>query len=415
MKHHRHHLRCVAARGVKGAFTLVELLIAVGIIVLASVIVVPGFTKLLESANYSSAVNTTASALGQARALAIRTNRYTAVAFLFDTETEVCTLQVLELLSAGGTGYLSNNPTNQETASCQAFRPAEGQAPIELPKGFLVYGLSYAAQRTKAPSGDSIGVELCKIDNGIRGSGPTFNWYSGELVDEGDAPVAGGAGEVVPWLPPRSDPSNYTLAGDNPWKVAVRASPGVTQRLWTARDDQAVRHAQTFAIIFDPTGAIVSATTEGGRPMQNAYLEYVDAPTDRRPATPGPVRVLDCPTNFDPENVRGCPPRNATAAVDPTPNPEVRLRAASALAVVDAQKLAKDVGLPRPYLARPRPDDLAKAPPRRDDLIGFAVPNFADAYFNSAMVKRISTWIDRNAEVITFNRATGGLNRRTGS
>lgn len=396
------------------AFSLVELMIAVGIIVLASVVVVPGFTKLLESANYTSAVNTTASALGQARALAIRTQRYTAVAFLLDTQTETCTIQVLELLSAGGTGYLSNNPTNQETASCQPFRPADGQAPIELPKGFVIYGLSYAAQRTRTPAGDDVSVEVCKIDNGIRGSGATFNWYSGELVDEGVAVTAAGTGEMIPWLPPRSDPANYTRDGDDPWLTARDGNPAPGQRSWTAQDTQAVRHAQTFAIIFDPTGAIVTATSDGGRPLTNAYLELTDSPVDRRPATPGPVRTLDCATNFDPENWRGCPPRNATAAADPTPNPEVRLRAATALAVVDTQKLAKDVGLARPFLVRPQAD-LTKSPPRREDLIGVNVPGFSDAYFNSLMVRRISTWIDRNAEIITFNRATGGVNRRTGS
>lgn len=384
------------------AFTLVELLVAVSIVALASVLLLPGFAKIIESTNYSSAINLTTAALGQARSLAIRNNRHAGVAFYFDYATETCTLQVIELQTAGGTGYLTSNVVFQTSgAYCQPFRPASGQAPVELPKGFCVYGLSFAAQRTRAPDNSALASNLMRIDNGTNGSGPTFHWYAGELVEEGVTPTAT-VGEVTPWFPPRTDPSLYTTDGTNPWNTPRSAWGGRAQEFRTA-----VRHAQTFAIFFDPTGAVVSATSQGGDDLQNAYIELGDAPVDRAPTAPGPRLPLDQPNTFDPEFVSGSP-------VDPSPNPEVRLRSAGALAVVDLARMSRDVQLPKAWLARPA-TPAANAPPRRTNLQGFFANGVNDAYFNNTMIKRISAWVDRNADVLTFNRFTGNVNRRSGS
>jgi prepilin-type N-terminal cleavage/methylation domain-containing protein len=384
-------------------FTLIELLIAVSIIVLASVLLLPGFTKLLESTNYSSAINLTTSALGQARSLAIRNNRYAGVMFSFDYATETCTIQVIELLSAGGTGYLTSSVAFQtDGAYCQPFRPAAGQAPIELPRGFCIYGLSYAVTRTRNPDGTTIPSGSSRspvLDNGTNGSGPTYQWYAGEIAEEGVAQTTAGAGEAQLWLPPRTDPSLYMPDGTNPW-AKPRAS-------WAANERTAVRHAQSFAIFFDPAGSVVSATSQGGTALQNAYLEFGDAPYDLSPPAPGPRVILDRANTFDPEYASN----NAT---NPTPNPEVRLRSATSLAIVDLARLGRDIQLPKPWLARTGTAS-STTPPRRTDLEGITANGVTNAYFSNVMIKRISAWIDRNAEVLTFNRVTGNVNRRAGS
>lgn len=391
------------------AFTLIELLIAVSIIALASVLLLPGFTRIIASNNYSSAINLTTSALGQARALAIRNSRYTGVMFTFDYTTEKCRLQVIELLSSGGTGYLTSSVAFQtQGAYCQPYRAAEGQAPIELPPGFCVYAMSFGVTRTVNPDNSNIPTTSSRspiLDNGANGSGPTRQWYAGEIAEEGVTQnSAADRGESALWIPPRNDPTLYTTDGANPWLIQRSQWGGRTQEFKTA-----VRHAQSFAIFFDPVGAVVTATSEGAEPLHNAYLEIPNTPYDRTPPAPGPRVAVDRINVFDPE-FAGNP-----AAVDPTPNPEVRLRAATALAVVDVSRLSKDVGLPRAYLARPEVRDPTKAAPKRTNLETIAVPGINSAYFSNVMAKRISGWIDRNAEVLTLNRFTGAVNRRAGS
>lgn len=401
--------RLLLASGPAFGFTLIELLIVVSIIALASILLMPGFTRVIASNNYSSAINLTTSSLGQARALAIRNSRYTGVMFTFDYATETATIQVIELLSSGGTGYLTSSVAYQRQGSyCQPYKAAEGQAPINLPKGFCVYALSFGVTRTINPDNSSIPIDSARspiLDNGANGSGPTFQWYAGEIAEEGaQQNTAADRGESALWVPPRSDPSLYTTDGANPWNTPRAQWGGRTQEFKTA-----VRHAQTFAIFFDPTGAVVTATSQGAEPLHNAYLEIPTAPYDLKPATPGPRRPLDRINVFDPE-FAGVP-----AGIDPTANPEVRLRSATSLAVVDVSQLSKDVGLPMAYMARPEVRDPTRVPPKRTSLETIAVPGINSAYFSNVMVKRISGWIDRNAEVLTLNRFTGAVNRRAGS
>ncbi|MEO1130549.1 MAG: prepilin-type N-terminal cleavage/methylation domain-containing protein, partial [Planctomycetota bacterium] len=94
-------------RSARAAFTLLELLIVVSIIVIGATLLLPAFGRVIESVNYSSAVSTVTAALGNARALAIRNGRHTGVAFYFDIEREVCSVQVLELNGQFG-GSLSS-------------------------------------------------------------------------------------------------------------------------------------------------------------------------------------------------------------------------------------------------------------------------------------------------------------------
>lgn len=368
------------------AFTLIELLVAITIIVLASIVIIPSFARLLESTNYANAVNTVSSAMGQARALAIRNGRYAGVAFLFDTVSERYTLQVLEIQSEGGTGYLTTrsgiNEINVGTY-CQPFRPAEGLAPIELPRGMGVYGLSYAITRR-------VGVD----DTVRRIDSRTLHWYCGEILDEGQSNPAGGRIETVPWIFPRNDPRFFTVDGSNPWDLP-RSQWGTS----TADEVTAIRHASSFYVCFDPTGAMVTSTSDSSRSLVNAYIEYPERPVETN-SIANPRLPVDLPNNFDPENTGAAP---AIEIVEP--NPEVVLRAVSALAVVELSRLARETGIERPWLVRPTSLPEIQFAPKRLDVS-------QPLYFSDDFVRRISLWIDRNAEILTFNRFTGNVNRK---
>ncbi len=384
------------------AFTLLELMVAVSIIVLASVLLVPGFVRLLESSNYANAVNTVSSALGQARALAIRTGRYTGVAFLYDIAADRFTLQVLEVSSEGGTGFLTDIPQYQTAgAYAQAFRPAEGQAPIELPGGVGVYGLSFALTRTKDAQGQPLPRTAYQIDPGKAGT-PTAHWYSGEILDEGVAPTATG-GEMYPWIFPRNDPAFFV----NPQELVstnYQVWPSVGGMAMDPAARAAVRHANSFAVFFDPGGSMVSSTSDGGRSLSNAFLEFPGAPLDKSiPVADARLKgELDNGAVFDPEG-----PWSGQTIVRCDPNPEVVLKAASALAVVDLGRLSRETGIDRAYMVRPTYRNKVQAPHRT---------GFADSvYYSDASVRKVSQWIDRNAEVLTFDRFSGAVARRPGS
>ena len=105
MKHH--------ASILKRAFTLTELLVVIIIIIIGATLLLPSAQRILESNSYASAVNLVSTTLANARAQAIRTGVPTGVVFLFDTQTQTCTMQVVEVQSRQGgvlTQFVSQDP-----------------------------------------------------------------------------------------------------------------------------------------------------------------------------------------------------------------------------------------------------------------------------------------------------------------
>lgn len=367
-----------AVRGTR-AFTLLELLVVITIIIVGTAVVVPAIGRVIESNNYASAVNLVTSSLGSARAEAIRTGRSTAVVFLFDIETETMTLQVCEQEgreSASLAPYSSG--VNTSASYCRAYRPSIGSVPVELPRGTGVFGLSFLV----APG-----------ENGAPGAWieqqtPTAHWYAGERIAEGSTNP--NDPEIVPWIFPRNDVRLF--------------SNGTLQDIWhdepeAIAPDVAVRHANTFMIQFDETGAVISSTSAGGVWTSNAYLELPDAPVRQDDPDAGPV---DDPTVFDPEYA-------FTASGDPidyTPNPEVVLRSAQQLAVVDLNRLGREVGVRAPWLVR---DEANTGEARAPVAEGIE----SAGYVSEQRVRDISKWIDLNGEILSFNRFTGQVLRRS--
>ncbi len=369
------------------AFTLIEMLVVVSIIIIGAAVIAPGFTRMIESTNYSSAVNSVTATLGQARALAIQNGRDTGVAFLFDIERDICTLVILELESAGG-GTLNCGSNFGRDRYADVMRPALNTTPVELPKGTVVCGLGVGTQIDSSdPS-----CPKSQIDQNTAG------WYAGMHFDDPDNNNI----VVTPWLFPRDDPRLYLdvdpllsatardAIGADPWEILV-TNPDAAE---------AVRHAQSFYIRYSASGTAVPITAAD---PDDAYIEWPDLPFDRDKPEDGAYDDSRC---FDPEFVAG-------GVSTPGENPEVWLRPVDQLAVVSTARLVEGTGVARPWLVVPELTGVY------DWALSNGLPDFLEQtsggeaqFVNNVRTKLVSDWIDANGEVLSFNRYTGNLMRR---
>lgn len=358
------------------AFTLVEMLIVFAVIAVATVLIIPAFGRITESANYSSAVNRVTSTLSLARALAMESGRQTAVVFLFDTETERTTLLIVR--RADDQGVIP--PVNRSNPDIPAsvFVPADA-APVVLPPGMGVYGLAINSADENSSSLDIMA-----------------RWYPNEARRD-DGSIA----ERF-WIFPRNDARLFINRTDSleDFAGAYASYPG--------------SFAVSFFVRFSADGSIVSASTNSATDPTNSFLELPDQPRDPG-AYPGQpeFQPLDQPLVFDPHIIF-----DQAGAV--ALNPEVRLRSADMLAIVDLTRLAEGTSVPTPWLVRPSPNvlDAGDEPGLlngNDPKARFLDRNLNDPNpdaANFSQIRRISRWIDQNAEVIGFNRHTGAALRR---
>jgi len=372
MKHPRSNFVRRFRRGF--GFTLIELLVVIIIIIIGATLMLPATQRILESNRYAASINLVSATLANARAQAIRTGVPTGVVFLFDTQTQTASMQVVELQSQQGgalTQFVAQDPRH---VYAQVFRPAIGSAPVELPAGIAVLGLSFS---TAPASGDG-----SLIDRN------TAHWYAGEVYTDNNG------NEIVPWVFPRNDPLHFVR--NNFTREQIWEANGISRA--DARD--AVRHASSFMIRFSETGAVVATSVGGGLATPNAYLEFPDLPLDRSEDydpddPPKPVDAID---RFDPE-------AGITQSFDP--NPEVLLRSAHQLAIVDLNRMTREIGIEAPWFVRPqRPSGLP--------MPGPSGPNDTNWYARASNddTSRISLWVDFNAELIAFNRFTGEVLRK---
>lgn len=386
-------------RGRRG-FTLVELLVVIAIIVVISTFLLPAFTRIIESSNFSAAVNSVSAALGNARARAISTGRPTGVAFLFDIETERYSLMVLEAASLQGGVLTDCAPGLGVDHYAQGLRPATNSVLVELPRQTGVFAL--AAHPVSGR--DSFGrTAIDGLIDDCHGGAKTWQWYAGEVINGSDADLTN---DVPLWIFPRNDPRLYTAAesgkliGADPWdRLADTDTP---PNVITDRDAiEAVRNASSFLVLFAADGTVQDVDRSGGRDYTNFYIEYGDEPYDKSSTTRDPY---DDPNRFDPENFGRPPiPRDRRRR-----NPEVMLRAASQLAVVDLKRLGEGAGFPRPWLVR----SSGSRPPKPTWLTD-ENENRAVDYVDDDRALAVSRWIDRNGEIIGFNRYTGNVIRRS--
>lgn len=389
--------RASVRRG-RGGFTLVEMLVVITVIVLVSAVLLPAFTKLIESNNYASAVNQVSAALGNARSLALKTQKRTGVVFLWDAQREVCTLQVV-VEGPRESGKLTaqpapsgSDPAVRLAAAAEIMYPAPLSVLVELPRGIGVFGLTSAIE---SPDVDN------RWDDRISSDPNTFKWYAGECAYEGNTEDA--KNKIFLWLFPRNDPRLYTEApatgprlGKDPWDVLRNGSPDEESRA-------AVRHSQSFFVQFSAEGTIVAPRRSGGDDVYNYYLEYPDAPVDRTNLTDA-VQQYDEGSTFDPEFIAS----GLNGPDEIERNPEVLLRTVEQIAIADVGRLSQGVGVPRAWLARAH-RSRAPRPAWLTDPGVYIQENGSDV---DRTVRAVSRWVDLNAEIISFNRYSGQAIRR---
>ncbi len=377
-------------------FTLVELLIVIVIIAAGTVFILPAISNIVSSSRYSNAVNTVSGALGSARARAIENGNAAGLVFLFDIETERYTLQVVDLGEprATLTNRAPSGVVNQEDIYARGFRPARGLAPVELPEGIVVYGLSFAVTPSLLTDGDDPSQGQPRL--GAEVDSETSAWYAFERFPNPDD----GSVLELPWLFPRNDPLLYVSrpgSGADVTKAALWGGTG--SGVTDAEARRAVRHAQSFIVVFDKSGRVAQADAAGGLTTPNGYLEFPNIPLeiDADPADPE-TEVQDEGTTFDPEVGLG----DSIEA-----NPEVMLRPVSQLAVVDVNEMREALGAflgdSDPWLYRSSESFGGES------LIpdGRWLRQSPTGNRGDEVLSAISRWIDNNAEVLGFNAYTG--------
>jgi len=378
------------ARPLAPAFTLVELLVVIAVIAIVIAIVGPAIGRIIESNRYASAVNTVTGTLGNARALAMRTGRATAVLFLYDSEAEQVVVRIVQEAPSGSSGSLTDRSGGTVgRTQAAAFTPALGVPAVALPAGVGVFGLRPQGY----PQSDDFRGGEGLVDR------RTSVWYFGES----DFTSPGDERRVVPWIFPRND-------------ARVFLDPDADPDLDPWRDDEGdieisedlVRTAQSFGVLFAEQGSIGSWFEIGaGEQIEPAYLEFSGQPRLLREDRDDPL-PYDNPTLFDPEAEPSDPEFGE-------PNPEVRFRTVSQLAVVNLRTLNETLGTSTPLIARLRPSSSKIAPDGATDVLeqiedddGFELSG-AD---RDRLVISVSEWIDANAEILDFNRYSGAVIRR---
>jgi len=413
------------------AFTLFELLVVMVIIIALIAITLPSFAAMLESAAFSSAVNSVTGTLGNARALAISSSKPVGVAFLFDAEDEEYTLMLVELARSGTAGVLTPG-VSDGGRTAWALRPAQNTTPVTLPQGTGVFGMSFNHVASELSSGVSSPEEAARdgvapplIDQNAE------RWFAGELFPDPDNPQR----LFNPWLFPRNDARLFIDPEDlDPAKRRF----GVTEdELWLRVHDievdgvdveperaaRAVRNAHSFLVIFGSDGTVKGMHDGDGNAVEyDFYIEFPDDPVDNTNADQRRPEPYDHPFTFDPESVGE---RAGVEVEQPAPNPEVLLRSVDQLAIVSFNRLTAGLteaeataqaGIDRFWELHPS----TSAPTLRADLW----PDFRGgaAFRNDPLphddedldkfVREVSLWIDQNAEILGFDRYSGAVQRR---
>jgi type II secretory pathway pseudopilin PulG len=137
------------------AFTLLELLVVIGILLILSVVTAISVSKVTRDAKVSSATNTIVASLGTARAIAVRDNAYVMVTFRIASDRRSRALprepQAVQIVVARWTGEVVSDRTPGADAIgfpddllADRFIPVPGVPVRELPAGILVAGPAFA-------------------------------------------------------------------------------------------------------------------------------------------------------------------------------------------------------------------------------------------------------------------------------
>ena len=115
--------RQYAPRQTKAAFTITELLVVIGIMVILITLVTPAFTKMFRSHRQAAASNLINSALTYAKAHAAATQQYAGLRFQFDRDGPLNGRQYIVLIEKAA------------ITSQYEYRPVADRKPTPIPKG----------------------------------------------------------------------------------------------------------------------------------------------------------------------------------------------------------------------------------------------------------------------------------------
>jgi len=128
------------------AFTIIELLVVMGVIGVLALLTTLGARKLTQGSRLAAATNAVTSALGNARAAAIKDSAVTAVVFrpVWDLSRRQIP-QHVEIVTVRSTGERSSFQSGNSVgvAIAERFRPVQGIPTVSLPEGIKVAGPMY--------------------------------------------------------------------------------------------------------------------------------------------------------------------------------------------------------------------------------------------------------------------------------
>lgn len=276
--------------GGRSAFTVLELVVVIGVIIALVAATLPAFRAISDSNRVASSRNSLAATLGTARTLAMQRGRDVAVMFTFDTRSQVTTLQIIEQI-----GITDDAGNGMDAAAI--FVPVEGQGVTELPRGAGVFGYGFAASR------------------GNSNPANPWNWYTDAGL------LYGGSSEFDPWILPRTDARLFAPDGD-----LTRLTNGQCLDL------------ETFVVRYGPDGTIVTSTEE----LEN----YAGGGDD------GFVDLDEFGDDSDPDGLyrQWTPHFRVNDSGDRVVVGEYQLRSVPFVVIVDLFKLGDELGIARPWL-----------------------------------------------------------------
>ncbi len=391
------------------AFTIVEMLVVISIIAVVLAVLLPAFSRIIQSNNYTAARNAVAAMLTRVSQAGVDGG----VAFLYDppldnkVEKGRFYLVPLELDSTDATladprdTYLAPAYLGPRIPAA-AYRPSEAIPKVELPPAMAVFGLSFAHDDPQRLTG-------------LANPPPGFaRWYQGYGV-YGDVNGRRRLTEnnwlfpqdSIKFYVPNYDPLNY--APPHPATIG----PGDPDNPW--------RYAQSFFVRFDREGQMLGSAGGAGLP-RDAYIEFPDAPYNPNYEPEDPEYFTRYPPINNSIPVPGSfrQPIESRRAFDPNKfyyeqgaapvlNPEVRLRAVDQIAVVDLAAMIGETGIAAPWWVRPGSASVPNTYPSPTDKATWRDdPNTPAINF----IRRTSAYIDQKADIIGFGRYTGQAVKR---
>jgi prepilin-type N-terminal cleavage/methylation domain-containing protein len=122
------------------AFTIIELLVVMGILVLLAVLTGITVSGVSREARLSSGVNQVVAALGSARAFAIQNNATVMVTFTVNVDPgKVSEGEIVEIVLAKATGEITTRYASNQWYD-ERYVPIPGLPAVELPRGIKVAG-----------------------------------------------------------------------------------------------------------------------------------------------------------------------------------------------------------------------------------------------------------------------------------